>query len=58
MNKAQWLTRSEEITFIDFPFIVTHHYISYQVEDIEDDRIDGEEFVDSRTGVPRAIKGW
>ena len=30
MNSAQWKEVTEEVMFIDFPFLVTHHYVRWR----------------------------
>ena len=32
MNSAQWKEVTEEVMFIDFPFLVTHHYVRWRTD--------------------------
>ncbi|XP_067939936.1 rab3 GTPase-activating protein catalytic subunit-like isoform X2 [Watersipora subatra] len=54
VDETQWRSISEEVMFINFPFIITHHYVTFASEKIEDNTLD--ELVDSRTGVCNAVK--
>lgn len=64
MNTAQWQTVTEDVTYIDFPFRVTHHFVSHDAKQAggdcdssTDENAEEAELVDSWTGVSRSVQG-